>query len=263
LTLRVNGVEAASKLSAVPIVERIRNALRRPPSATAQPGALPEPDPALVPEALPSWEEQFARWVAEARASGADPNDIGDREWGTDHLDDALEAYYLPAAQGARVVELGPGSGRLTRHLIGIVEHVTLLDLSPFVCDWIDEYLAGHDNYEVHRITGSEAPMVPSGSADAILAHGVFEHLDPDQIYWFFCEFHRLLVPGGKVVFNFDNVTSRGGIDHLAGSSGPQWRSVFRFHAPAAIVTLGESAGFDAKIHEFPDRIAFGLLTRR
>jgi SAM-dependent methyltransferase len=250
-------------LRVMPIVARIRTAMRRPASVTAQPDMPPQSADPLVPEALPTWEEQFTRWIEEARATGADPNDIGDREWGTDRLDHALHAYYIPTARGARVVELGPGSGRLTRHLIGVTEHLTLLDLSGFVCKWIDEYLTGHDNYEVHQITGAEAPMVRSGSTDAVFAHGVMEHLDPDQIYWFLREFRRILVPRGRVVFNFDNATSRGGIDHLATSSGPQSRSVFRFHAPAAIAALAEASGFDVKVDEFPDRIAFGLLTRR
>jgi SAM-dependent methyltransferase len=246
----------------MPIVERIRKAIRRTPGVTAPPaGGPPTVDP-LVPEALPSWEEQFSQWIAEARAKGVDPNDIGDERWSTDHLDEALDAYYLPAARGGRVVELGPGSGRLTRHLIDVVQHLTLLDLSDYVCRWIDEYLAGHDNYEVHRITGAEAPMVPTSSTDAVLANGVMEHLDADQIYWFFREFHRILVPGGRVIVNFDNATSRGGINHITESSGPQWRSVFRFHAPETIVALAEATGFDAKVEEFPERIAFGLLTR-
>jgi SAM-dependent methyltransferase len=247
----------------MPIVARIRNAMRRPASVTALPDMPPQSADPLVPEALRSWEEQFTRWIAEARATGADPNDVGDREWWTDRLDHALHAYYIPAAEGARVVELGPGSGRLTRHLIAVAEHLTLLDLSRFVCEWIDEYLAGHENYEVHQIAGAEARIVPSGSADAVFAHGVMEHLDLDQIYWFFREFQRILVPGGRVVFNFDNATSRGGIDHLATSSSPQTRSVFRFHAPAAIAALAEASGFDVEVDEFSDRIAFALLTRR
>jgi SAM-dependent methyltransferase len=246
----------------MPIVERIRKAMRRTPGVTAPPaGSAPAVDP-LVPEALPSWEEQFSQWIAEARAQGVDPNEIGDQRWSTDHLEEALHAYYLPAARGARVVELGPGSGRLTRHLIDVVDHLTLLDLSDFVCRWIDEYLTGHDNYEVHRITGAEAPMVPTGSTDAVFANGVMEHLDADQIYWFLREFHRILVPGGRVIFNFDNVTSRGGINHITESSGPQWRSVFRFHATTAIAALAEATGFDAKVEESSERIAFGLLTR-
>jgi SAM-dependent methyltransferase len=246
----------------MPILDRIRHAMHRRTKATAQPERSPGAAAGLVPDALPTWEEQFTRWVDEARATATDPNDIGDREWGTDRLDHALEAYYLPAARGARVVELGPGTGRLTRHIVGIAEHLTLLDLSDFVCSWIDEYLTGHSNYEVHRITGAEAPMIPADSVDAVFAHGVMEHLDTDQIYWFFRDFQRILVPGGRVVFNFDSATSEGGISHLTGSSGPHWRSVFRFHAPAAIVALAEASGFDAKVDEFPDRIAFGLLTR-
>ena len=66
----------------MPIVARIRKAMRRPASVTAQPDMPPQSVDPLVPEALPSWEEQFTRWIAEARAVGADPNDIGDRDVG-------------------------------------------------------------------------------------------------------------------------------------------------------------------------------------
>ena len=86
----------------MPIVARIRKAMRRPASVTALPDIPPQSADPLVPEALPSWEEQFTPWIAEARATGADPNDVGDREWGTDRLDHALHPYYIPTARGAR-----------------------------------------------------------------------------------------------------------------------------------------------------------------
>jgi hypothetical protein len=49
-----------------------------------------------------------------------DPNDIGDADWATDLLGDGLEHHYLRLlSPDALIVELGPGSGRLSRHLIG------------------------------------------------------------------------------------------------------------------------------------------------
>jgi predicted SAM-dependent methyltransferase len=35
-------------------------------------------------------------------------------------------------------------------------------------------------------------------------AHGVVEHFELDELYWFLGEFARVLRPGGKVGFDFD-----------------------------------------------------------
>jgi SAM-dependent methyltransferase len=142
------------------IVERIRNTNGDSASLSNQLIKC-NVDPGLVPEPLASWEDEFASLIAEARRSGVDPNDIGDREWGTDRVSYGLEEYYLPAARGARVVELGPGSGRLIRHLVKTVEYLTVVDLSDFRLQRSREYLSEHANYEVHNIAGAEMPMGP------------------------------------------------------------------------------------------------------
>jgi ubiquinone/menaquinone biosynthesis C-methylase UbiE len=207
-----------------------------------------------------SWDAHFSRWTAEAKRRGIDPNDIGDAEWGSDLLDHALEMYYRPLVGAESVVlELGPGSGRLSRHLIGKVRKLIVVDNSDGVLAWMTEYLRGKGEHEVHRITGSAVPMVSASSVDAVFAHGVMEHLDLDEIFWFLVDFRRVLAPNGTIVFNFDNPTSIGGLQWVEESSGTDYRSHFRFHAPAAIRSVASAAGLISEIDERPDRIAFAL----
>jgi SAM-dependent methyltransferase len=206
------------------------------------------------------FEAVFSRWIAEAKQRGVDPNDIGDAEWGSDLLDYALEMYYRPLVGAESVVlELGPGSGRLSRHLVGKVRKLIVVDNSDGVLAWMTDYLRGKGEHEVHRITGSAVPMVSASSVDAVFAHGVMEHLDLDEIYWFLLDFRRVLVPNGTIVFNFDNATSVGGLRWIEETSGTNYCSPFRFHAPAAIRSVASAAGLVSEIDERPDRIAFAL----
>lgn len=55
----------------------------------------------LVPDrAEKPWDEEFAGWITEAKASGLDPNDVGDREWRGKALENArrhlLPRIYVP-----------------------------------------------------------------------------------------------------------------------------------------------------------------------
>jgi SAM-dependent methyltransferase len=211
----------------------------------------------------PQWDRHFKRW---ARRSGeiGDPNDIGDADWTTDMLDEGLEHHYLRLlSPDAVIVELGPGSGRLSRHLIGRCKELVAVDSSPYVCKWMRKYLAGKGPFQVHQLDGPRLSMLPDASVDAVVAHGVFEHLDLDESYWFLVEFARVLRPGGICSFNFDTVTTPDGIAALREYGGPDRRSVFRLHHPESIGCIAQAAGFQAiDIKETSTRVAFADLTR-
>ncbi len=203
----------------------------------------------LVPATVtPSaWDASFRRWIRQAQASGRDPNDVADQEWDGEQLKAALERLVFPhLSPQATVLELGPGSGRVTRHLIARCHNMILLDSSRFVCRFLSGYLKGKGNFRCHHIHGPQMPMVAAASVDAGVAIGVFEHLDVEDTLWFLEEFFRVLKPGGIVVFDFDNGTSAGGLSWLRQTRGaPGERSVFRFYHPEQMRALAQSAGFE------------------
>ena len=190
------------------------------------------------------WDEFYERWIAAGEAEGIDPNDVGDREWGdpTAHV----ERHYLPQiGPDSVVLELGPGTGRITRHVIGRCRELILVDYSRFACEWLERYLEDRGRFRVHAIDGPALPEVADNSVDFAFAFGVFEHIGPEDMLGFLEELHRVLVPGGRASFNFDNVMSAGGIEWLrywrGRSSAP---SAFRFYHPETVVRLAEVAGF-------------------
>lgn len=211
----------------------------------------------------PQWDTHFKRWARQGTGI-SDPNDAGDTDWASDLLDTGLKDHYLPLlSPDAVIVELGPGSGRLSRHLIGQCKELIAVDNSKYVCKWMSRYLNGKGNYQVHRISGPRLTALSDGTIDAVVAHGVFEHLDLDETYWFLAEFARVLRPGGVCSFNFDSPATADGIDAMRQFGGPGIRSVFRLHHPADIRCVAASAGFGSvKITETPTRIAFADLTR-
>jgi ubiquinone/menaquinone biosynthesis C-methylase UbiE len=219
----------------------------------------------LVPTDGPAemvWDRDFRRWIRQAESAGVDPNDIADERWGEDLLAEGLSDHYLPLVHpDAVILELGPGTGRLTRHVVGSCKEVIVVDRSSFVCDWMRRYLRGRGAHRVYRIDGPALPMIADGEVDAVMAHGVAEHLDLDEIYWFLAEFHRVLRPGGTIAFNFDNVLTERGAEVML-QDGPGERALFRVHHPAAIRRVGELAGFrEMRIVETPGRIAFAEIS--
>jgi SAM-dependent methyltransferase len=102
--------------------------------------------------------------------------------------------------------------------------------------------------------------MVPENSVDVILANGVFEHIDLDDLYAFTEDFRRLLKPGGIAAFNFDNISSPGGLEHFKAHSPPSGgRRLFRFYHPEMLRILCESLGFQV-IGITTDSSRFGFI---
>jgi SAM-dependent methyltransferase len=198
-----------------------------------------------APDAKP-WDATFRRWIAEGKASGRDPNELCDRGWGSPLS--AAETHYLPHITPASVVlELGPGTGALTRYLLLRCRELILVDYSEVVCRWMDEYLTGKERpFTVHRIDGPTLPMVSSGSIDVVIAHGVFEHVELDDTISFFEEFHRVLKPGGVAAFNFDNIMTEEALELFRRlRPAPGGRCIFRFYHPETLRRLGHAVGFE------------------
>jgi len=212
------------------------------------------------------WDKQFREWIADAESKGLDPNDVGDKAWANDYLAETMEERYLGLVPANGVVlELGPGSGRLSRHLIKKAKRLELIDSSTFVIDWISRYLVGKGDFRATLIPVPSMPHLADGSIDLVVAHGVFEHLDFDESYYFLAEFARVLKSGGKVSFNYDNIASSGGGDWwMSHKKRAGVRSIFRFYTPEFMTRIAELAGLGVdKSYVTEDRLAHLVLVKK
>lgn len=210
------------------------------------------------------WDAQFARWIAKARDAGVDPNDVGDQEWSGNALEGCRQYLFPLMTPDAVVLELGPGSGRYTRHVLPRCARMILVDYSKLVCDWLSEYLHGKGTFTVHHIQQPLIPEVADESVDVVFANGVFEHIDPDDTDYFLQEFRRVLKPGGRLWFNFDNFMSPGGSEWFRDQAPrPGARRVFRFYHPDMLKRMAEMRGFhDVQIGVSEGRLATLLAQR-
>lgn len=211
------------------------------------------------------WDRKFTSWIAQARERGIDPNDLGDVAWADDRLEESLSRHYLPRISPTSVVfELGPGTGRLTRHLIGRCGELILADYSQLVCDWLRHYLRSKGRFRIIRLDGPVLTGIPAETVDVVVAHGVFEHIDLDDMASYLDEFHRVLRPGGVAVFNFDNFASRGGREWFERwRPAPGDRGIFRFYHPEVVRAAAVASGFDVEhIATDDSRLATAALRR-
>lgn len=210
-----------------------------------------------------AWDRFFERWISEAKSKGIDPNDVGDIEWENDALSRGLDEFYLPRiSETAVVLELGPGSGRLSRHLVGKVKNLVLVDYSPAVTKWLTTYLNGKGDHEVRLIETPGLPGMPPRSVDVAFAHGVVEHFDQEVLVAFLVDLERVLKPGAQFVFTFNDLSSPEARKYLTDAGGVATPNRFRFYEPAALERLGHMFGFRVDLTITGGRISFAVFTR-
>jgi cyclopropane fatty-acyl-phospholipid synthase-like methyltransferase len=194
------------------------------------------------------WDRQFAEWIAAAQRQNRDPNDVADEKWGdVRHL---IDKYYGPHLRpDATVLELGPGSGRITRHLIDRCGRLVLVDASDFVIKWITDYLVskGKQHFVALKVSDCRLRPVADASVDFIVSDGVFHHLDIEDFHRYAIAFRRVLAPGGALAFNFVNLMAPEGYALFrAHAERSDKRDVFRWHHPEMVECVFRQAGFDA-----------------
>jgi SAM-dependent methyltransferase len=136
-------------------------------------------------------------------------------------------------ARDGLVLELGCGSGLLTRELLAAGHRVIATDASPAMLD-ISRAVVGADAQEVRQLTLPDDPLPP---ADAIVAVGHPISYLPDE-----AAVDRALVamagalrPGGVLAFDVCDLeygeARRDAPNHSA--VGPDWAIITRFSRPA------------------------------
>jgi SAM-dependent methyltransferase len=170
-----------------------------------------------------------------------------------------------------RSLEIGAGTGYFSLNLLqaGVVGEATCTDISPGMVATLSRN-AERLGLDV-RAARAEAESLPFADAsfDLVLGHAVLHHLP--NLRRAFSEFHRVLRPGGRVVFagepsrlgdRIAAVPKRG-----AGALAPTWRRLLRAKPappPGGCNGAGPSGRDDHDLERFVDIHAFepGDLSR-
>lgn len=129
--------------------------------------------------------------------------DVLGQEWGSDELAKSIvELTVVPhlPAEGARIVEFGPGGGKFSRLLHGLAEKLTLVDVSQGMLDRAAAMCPGP--VDAVKIDGVSLQPIEDASADLVFVFDVFVHLEPEEIFRYLAEINRILVPGGVLVLH-------------------------------------------------------------
>lgn len=201
---------------------------------------------ALHPYRVDDKSEGFVGYVAQAQQAGVDVNDWEEQTLGWVPCLPALERVVFPCLQSDwRVVEIGPGTGRFSRHIAARLPRgeLTLVDHSPWMVDFLREYFRNTPNVRVVQNDGFVLPFEQGGWADLVFSAGTLIALKLGAIELYAREFQRVLKAGGRVIFDYIDPDTPEGWRHLT-SQSPFLRSVYTYHAASAVEKVFTSAGF-------------------
>ncbi|HWF50225.1 MAG TPA: class I SAM-dependent methyltransferase [Solirubrobacteraceae bacterium] len=135
-------------------------------------------------------------------------------------------------ARDGLVLELGCGSGLLTKELVAAGHRVIATDASPAMLEIARERLAGAA--EVRQLTLPEDPL-PEADAIVAVGHPINYLPDIDAIERALISIARALRPDGRLAFDVYDLEWGVARQHAAnlGRIGPDWAMITEFSLPA------------------------------
>lgn len=143
---------------------------------------------------LKRFYDRFASDYDHQRFASAYHRDVAARE-------EAFVAARVPA--GGRVLEIGCGTGRFTRHLVARADRVVAVDLSREMLGIVQDKNPDAGNLELVHASLFDLPGRIEGPFDAVISMRLIPHLD-DQV-GALRVIRSLLRPGGTAIVDFWN----------------------------------------------------------
>ena len=149
---------------------------------------------------LKSWDEEHHwsrdgdEWDGQAKFCGV-PYD----EW----KHSLIQTFLMPQlGPGVDVLEIAPGHGRWTEHIVNNCRSLTLIDLSPSCIEYCKKRFHDQQNVSYFTTDGSSLPNVADESVHFIWSFDSFVHMGPDTILAYLQEAARVLRPHGLLIIH-------------------------------------------------------------
>jgi SAM-dependent methyltransferase len=209
--------------------------------------------------------EGFAGYLQRAREAGMDVNDYEEQCLGWRLPQPTLEALVYPLLHSHSVVcEIGPGTGRWSRHIMRKVPHgeLHLVDPSPWMVRFLKGYFAQAPNVHVHANDGESLPFERESWLDVVFSANTFVELKLGVIYSYARDFARMLKPGGHAIVDYIDATTSEGWEHLM-TQPRNMAAVYTFHTPQVIDRVFATAGLCVERRFQVGKSTFVQVTRR
>lgn len=133
-------------------------------------------------------------------------------EWKDSVIEHVLQPH-IPL--GSRALEIGPGAGRWTEHLIQRASHLTVVDLTSTCIDICKERFKEFQNIEYHVNDGRSLDFIADASIDRVWSWDVFVHIDSKDVREYVRHLARVIRPNGQALIHHSKL----------GASKAGWRS--------------------------------------
>jgi ubiquinone/menaquinone biosynthesis C-methylase UbiE len=189
--------------------------------------------------------EGFPGYLAAATQLRMDVNDYEEQHLGWRLPRPTLDEVLFPYLDEQSVVcEIGPGTGRWSRHILERIPHgqLHLVDASPWMVRFLADYFRAAPNVQAKVGDGQSLPFERAAWMDAIFSANTLVELKLGVIYRYACDFARVLKPGGHVVVDYIDPTTPEGWEHLL-TQPAEMAGVYTFHAPETIDRVFATVG--------------------
>lgn len=144
---------------------------------------------------------------------------------------------HLPAG---RILEIAPGFGRMTQHIVKWCDDYTGIDLTPRCIDYCRTRFSGYHHARFFVNDGTSLEVVEDGSLDFVFSWDSLVHAECDVLEAYLLELGRKLKPGGAGFFHHSNIGVYRQANGELSVPNPHWRGatmtakLFREYCTAA-----------------------------
>jgi ubiquinone/menaquinone biosynthesis C-methylase UbiE len=165
------------------------------------PAVIPVLFKAAVNRRLPNTREaNRAMWGWHDWSKGGDEwSNESFPDWKKSFIDNVMRPFI---GDQDTVLEIGPGSGRWSEHLVARSGRTILVDVTPECIDLCRKRFGTGGKVEYYVNDGRSLADIPSGSIDKIWSFDVFVHILAIDIDAYIGEAARVLVPGGQALIH-------------------------------------------------------------